>query len=167
MTSETRRTEGRPDLTTRAAIDQLVTTFYREIVFDDLLEPVFGEIAEVDWVAHIPILIDYWTSILLGAEGHRGSIMGVHRHLHAMAPIERVHCDRWYSLWAGCVDERWAGPIADRAKAHAAALMAGMAKHLFSFAWSAAEVEVRALPGRPARRPERPPVDRGSCSVVR
>lgn len=151
MTSEAMMVEDVPDLTSRGAIAELVTTFYREIVFDEVLEPVFSEIAEVDWVAHIPVLIDYWTSILLGAKDYRGSIMGVHRHLHDLASIERDHCDRWYSLWVGCVDERWAGPVADRAKSHAAALMAGMAKRLFSLAWSADEVEVCPLPGRVAR----------------
>lgn len=138
----------RPDLTSPGAIGELVTSFYREIVFDDLLEPVFSEVAEVDWVRHIPVLVDYWVSILLGTRAGNGSIMGVHRHLHGLAPIEREHCDRWFSLWVGCVDERWAGPNAERAKAHAAALMAGMAKHLFSFAWEPAEVAARPLPGR-------------------
>jgi hemoglobin len=137
-----------PDLTTRGAIDELVTSFYREVVFDDLLEPVFGEVAEVDWARHIPVLVDYWVSILLGTKGRGGSIMGVHRRLHGLAPIERAHCDRWYSLWVGCVDERWSGPVADRAKHHAASLMAGMAKHLFSFTWAADEVAERPLPGR-------------------
>ena len=140
--------DARPDLTTRGAIDDLVTTFYREIVFDDLLEPVFSEVAEVEWDRHIPVLVDYWASLLLGTREHRSRVMGVHRHLHGLAPVERDHCDRWYSLWVGCVDERWAGPNAERAKHHAAALMARMAKHLFSFEWSADEVAVRPLPGR-------------------
>ena len=48
------------DLTTRANVHDLVVDFYREIVFDELLEPVFDEVAEVDWASHIPRLIDYW-----------------------------------------------------------------------------------------------------------
>ena len=47
------------DLSTPTEVHHLVTRFYREIVFDDLLEPIFGEVAEVDWAAHIPKLIDY------------------------------------------------------------------------------------------------------------
>jgi hemoglobin len=138
----------RPDLATRGAIDQLVTSFYREVVFDEVLEPVFSDIAEVDWVHHIPVLIEYWTSLLLGSESYRGGIMAVHRHLHALSPLERIHCDRWYGLWVGCVDEGWSGPLADRAKSHAAAVMEGMAKHLFALEWCAADVEVGPLPGR-------------------
>ena len=51
------------DLDSRAAIHDLVVGFYREIVFDDLLEPVFGEVAEVDWAEHIPRLIAYWQRV--------------------------------------------------------------------------------------------------------
>ena len=54
----------RADLSTRAHMHDLVIAFYREIMFDELLEPILGEVAEVDWVEHIPRLIDYWCSIL-------------------------------------------------------------------------------------------------------
>ena len=42
------------DLDTRSALHDLVVAFYREIVFDDMLGPVFEEVAETDWVVHIP-----------------------------------------------------------------------------------------------------------------
>ena len=37
---------ARPDLSTAAAIHDLVTRFYRKIVFDDLLAPVFDDLLE-------------------------------------------------------------------------------------------------------------------------
>jgi hemoglobin len=131
----------RPDLSTPTQINYLVTAFYREIVFDTLLEPLFSEVAEVDWVEHIPKLIDYWCWILLGKDGYPGAVTRTHRHLHEMQPIEPAHCDRWYELWVMCVDSRWAGPHADHAKRHAAHLMAGMAKHVFGFAWQPSDLE--------------------------
>ena len=36
------------DLATATDVHDLVTRFYREIVFDELLEPIFGEVAEID-----------------------------------------------------------------------------------------------------------------------
>ena len=125
------------DLDTRAEIHDLVVRFYREIAFDDLLEPIFGEVAEVDWVEHIPRLIDYWCSIIFRTTSYGGSVTKTHRRLHNLQPIEPEHCDRWFALWVYCVDERWEGPNADRAKSYAAALMAGMAKRVFGFDWPA------------------------------
>ncbi len=124
------------DLVSRAEIHDLVVEFYREVVFDDLLAPVFGEVAEVDWPQHIPKLIDYWCRILLREGGYAGAVTAAHRHLHSVEPVRAEHCDRWYVLWANSVDARWAGPTADRAKSHAASLMAGMAKHIFGFEWA-------------------------------
>jgi hemoglobin len=128
----------RPDLSTPAHVHDLVTVFYREIMFDELLEPIFSEVAEVDWVEHIPRLIHYWCSILFGTSSDTGSVTKTHRHLHSLQPIEPEHCDRWFSLWIHSVDERWEGPNAERAKSYAAALMAGMAKRVFGFDWSPA-----------------------------
>jgi hemoglobin len=125
-----------PDLSTPAAIHDLVTNFYREIVFDDLLAPVFDEVAEVDWPTHIPNLIDYWCWIVLGTPGYRGAVTAAHRHLHSQRAITPAHCDRWFELWCSTIDESWAGPHADRAKSHAAVLMRGMAKHVFGFDWT-------------------------------
>ncbi len=124
------------DIASVTDVHDLVVEFYREVVFDDLLAPIFAEVAEVDWAEHIPKLIDYWSRILLHTPGTPGPVMQVHRHLHAQSPITAELCDRWFTLWSECVAARWTGPVADHAVAHAAALMAGMAKHLFGCAWS-------------------------------
>lgn len=136
LTTHAAAATDRGDLSTRTDIHDLVVEFYREVVFDEVLEPIFGEAAEVDWVQHIPKLIDYWCRILLGEGSSARSVAAVHRHLHQIEPIRAEHCDRWYLLWARCVDARSAGPTAEHAKAHAAALMAGMSKHIFGFAWA-------------------------------
>ena len=128
--------DPRADLSTPAAIHDLVTRFYREIVFDDLLAPVFDEVAEVDWTTHIPNLIDYWCWIVLGTDRYRGAVTATHRHLHARQALTPAHCDRWYQLWCSTIDESWVGPCAEKATTHAAALMAGMAKHVFGFEWT-------------------------------
>ena len=124
------------DISSVTDVHDLVVEFYREVVFDDLLEPVFAEVAEVDWAEHIPKLIGYWSRILLDTPGTAGPVMQVHRELHAQSPITPELCDRWFTLWSECVTSRWTGPVADHAISHAASLMAGMAKHLFGCVWA-------------------------------
>ena len=109
------------DLDSRSAIHDLVVAFYREIVFDDLLGPVFDEVAETDWAVHIPRLIDYWCRILLGEHVYRGALLEAHREVHHRDPLRDEHFDRWYQLWVASIDARWRGPKADHAKRHAAA----------------------------------------------
>ena len=123
------------DLDSRAAIHDLVVAFYRELVFDDLLGPVFEEVAEVDWAVHIPLLIDYWCRVLLGQEGYQGAILAAHRHVHSRQALTAEHFDRWYGLWVVTVDARWSGPSAMKAKAHAAKIAATLARRLVDFPW--------------------------------
>lgn len=123
------------DLGTRGDIHDLVVAFYREIVFDDVLAPVFGEVVEVDWAVHIPKLIDYWCRVLLGQPGYAGAILAAHREVHEIEPLRVEHFDRWYALWIDSIDRRWAGPTADRAKAHAAHIAAVLARKLLGLAW--------------------------------
>ncbi|HET6949948.1 MAG TPA: group III truncated hemoglobin [Acidimicrobiales bacterium] len=128
---------GRPagDLDDRSAIHHLVVGFYREIVFDDLLGPLFGEVAEVDWSVHIPRLVDYWCRVLLGEPGYAGAILAAHRHVHELEAFRGEHFDRWYGLWAAGVDAGWAGPTATRAKDHAAHIAGSLARRLLGTTW--------------------------------
>ena len=123
------------DLDRRKDIHDLVVRFYREVVFDDLLEPVFGEVAEVDWSVHIPTLIDYWCRVLLGERGYDGAILAAHRHVHELDAFRVEHFDRWYSLWVESIDAGWAGPLADRAKRHAARIATSLARRLLDTTW--------------------------------
>jgi len=136
----------RLDLSTSADVHDLVVAFYREIMLDELLEPIFSEVAEVDWVEHIPRLIDYWCWILLGTPRYAGTVTKTHRHLHGLQPLEPDHCDRWFSLWVRCVDERWEGRSAERAKKYAATMMQGLAKHVFGFTWANAATQETTEP---------------------
>lgn len=134
-------TRGAPsevtDLDTRAKVHDVVVDFYREVVFDDLLAPVFDEVADVDWAEHLPKLIDYWCQVLLGEPGYDGYILAPHAHVHEQAPFTPELFDRWYSLWSSCIDAHWAGPTADRAKTHAERIGRVLARRLLDIEWSA------------------------------
>lgn len=112
---------GIEDLDTRTAIHDLVVAFYREVVFDEVLAPVFEEVAETDWAVHIPRLIDYWCRILLGERVYNGALLEAHREVHRREAFRDEHFDRWLRLWVTSIDARWQGPRAEHAKAHAEA----------------------------------------------
>jgi hemoglobin len=128
------------DLDTRTQIHDLVVHFYREIAFDPVLNPVFEEVAEVDWAVHMPRLTNYWCRVLLGEPGYDGMLLAAHEHVHHLEPFDPALYDRWYDLWVASVDERWSGPKADAAKAHAAHIMRFLARRLSGITWAAERV---------------------------
>lgn len=125
-----------PDLDRRARVHDAVVGFYREVVFDDVLGPVFEEVAEVDWPVHIPVLVDYWCRVLLGEPAAGGPILAPHARVHRLEPLTPEMFDRWFRLWSTTVDASWSGPFAERAKSHAARVAATMSRKIPGVEWS-------------------------------
>ncbi|MDB5270850.1 MAG: sec-independent protein translocase TatC [Hymenobacter sp.] len=104
-----------PDLQTEADIIQLVDAFYARVDADDLLRPIFHDVAQVDWQAHLPKMYDFWSSVLLGTSRYKGRPMARHFPL----PIQAAHFQRWLALFTATVDALFLGPKADEAKTKA------------------------------------------------
>ena len=130
-------TQNSRDLDSRIAIHGLVVAFYREVALDDLLGPVFGQVAEVDWSVHIPKLVDYWCRVVLREPCYDGYILAPHQRIHDLEPLRPEMFDRWVRLFADVVDEHWHGSMADAAKAHAAAMAATLARRILGIEWDA------------------------------
>ena len=138
MTDET-AIATRQDLTTRTDVHDLVVDFYRAIVNDEELGHIFVEVAEVDWSGHIPKLIDYWCRVLLGQPGYDGYILAAHQYVNEIEEIPSHMFNRWYLMWVDSVDRGWEGPIAEKAKSHAARTMKMLAHRLVDLDWKCPE----------------------------
>ena len=103
---------SQPDITSEAAIRLLVDGFYAKVVEDALLGPVFNGFAHVDWPRHLPVMYDFWSSLLLGTTRYHGRPFPKHLPL----PIGAAHFQRWLALFQATVDELFAGPKAEEAK---------------------------------------------------
>ena len=103
------------DLHTEADIIQLVDAFYARVDADDLLRPIFHDVARVDWQAHLPKMYDFWSSVLLGTSRYKGRPMARHFPL----PIQAAHFQRWLALFSATVDALFIGPKAAEAKTKA------------------------------------------------
>jgi hemoglobin len=103
------------DLETEADIVRLIDTFYGHVNEDELLRPVFNDVAQVDWAHHLPTMYDFWSSVLLGTSRYKGRPFAKHFPL----PITPAHFQRWLALFNASVDELFAGPKAADAKLRA------------------------------------------------
>jgi hemoglobin len=53
-----------------------------------------------------------------------------------LQPFTIEHFDRWYGQWVATIDGRWAGPLAEKAKVHAARIAITLARQLPEIAWN-------------------------------
>ena len=104
-----------PDIGTEADIKKLVDTFYDRVNADPLLAPVFNEVAQVNWPAHLPLMYDFWSGLLLHTSRYQGQPFRQHLPL----PIAGPHFAQWLVLFLRTVDELFAGAVADEAKLRA------------------------------------------------
>jgi hemoglobin len=107
------------DITNRADIANLVVTFYGRAFHDELLGPVFVDVAQLDLEAHLPTMCDFWESVLLGARSYGGGAFVPHAHLHARVPLTQQHFERWLAIWTNTVRGLHTGPVAEDAIARA------------------------------------------------
>jgi hemoglobin len=114
------------DIETPGDIKTLVDRFYEKVNRDDLLAPIFNEIAQVDWEAHLPQLYRFWETLLFSAGNYEGAPFPK----HAVLPVERAHFDRWLQLFIGTVDENFAGPKAGEAKGRALSIADTFARRM-------------------------------------
>ena len=100
------------DIDTRKDIEMLVDHFYSRVEKDALLAPVFSTINLPD---HLPVMYQFWASMLLGEQSYRGNPFTKHVAL----PINRNHFAQWLTLFTQTVDENFCGEKAEEAKMRA------------------------------------------------
>lgn len=109
------------DIESRADIEVLVNQFYNKVNQDILLAPVFSH---VDWQHHLPIMYNFWSSMLLGDQSYQGNPFQKHIHL----AIDSRHFIQWLTLFTETVDKNFAGFKADEVKSRARNI-AGVFQH--------------------------------------
>lgn len=83
----------------QADIKKLVINFYSKIRKDELLGPIFNDIAQVDWDHHIPLICQFWNSIMLKTNEYHGNAYMKHIMLGKKTPIQKLHFSRWLELF--------------------------------------------------------------------
>ena len=109
----------RTDLASREDIVALTSTFYTRAFADEMLGPIFTDIAKMDLDAHLPVICDFWENILFRTGVYRGGAFAPHVILNQQVRLDWPKFARWLEIWTGTVDDLFAGPHAETAKRHA------------------------------------------------
>ena len=103
---------SKADIVSREDIQLLVDRFYDKVNANPLLAPVFGH---VDWRKHLPVMYNFWSSILLGDSSYQGNPF----QKHVSLPLTSTHFKQWLELFHKTVDENFVGGKAEEAKSRA------------------------------------------------
>jgi hemoglobin len=114
------------DLAGRADVEELLRRFYGRVFVDDVLAVPFTELRAKGLESHLAVMCDFWETVLFRAGLYRGSALVVHRRLHDRHPLSANQFVRWLELWNAAIDEKYQGPVAERATIQAARIAKAM-----------------------------------------
>ncbi|MFK7977311.1 MAG: group III truncated hemoglobin [Halioglobus sp.] len=104
------------DLDSLENIENFVDHFYAKVLRDEMLAPLFLEVAKIDLAVHLPHIKAYWCKLLLGAREYNRHTMNIHRQLHSKQALKAENFERWLLLFVSAVDEKYSGQGAEKAK---------------------------------------------------
>lgn len=111
------------DIENRADIDLLMTKFYSTAMVDNAIGYIFTDIAKLDLDHHLPIIGDFWETMLFQAGSysqHGRNPMMVHAELNEKTSLEQLHFARWLDIFAETIDRLFEGERAEFLKFRAA-----------------------------------------------
>jgi hemoglobin len=91
----------------------LLAAFYETVEADELLAPYF---APVDMTAHLPRIVDFWSTLVFHTGRYAGNAFRPHLE---MPGLTAAHFARWVATMDATVDARFAGPAAETMKDYA------------------------------------------------
>lgn len=104
------------DIENRADIEKLITRFYEEVKQDKTIGFIFTDIIQMNWEKHIPLIIDFWETILLDNPVYKNNAMEVHYTINRKVPLQPEHFKSWLTLFNNTTDELFTGKKAELAK---------------------------------------------------
>lgn len=78
-----------------AEISELVDRFYAKVRLDAEIGPIFNATVD-DWPAHLRLLKDFWSTVLLPERRYQGDPLAKHLQL----ALDAQHFGRWLVLFA-------------------------------------------------------------------
>lgn len=120
------------DIGDRDDLEMLLRRFYGRAFADETLDEPFADLRAEGLDSHLPVMCDFWETVLFGAGLYHGNALAVHRELAGRHPLHARDFAAWLSLWTSTVDEMYCGPVADRAKLQATRMAGALQRRLTS-----------------------------------
>ncbi|MES2004686.1 MAG: group III truncated hemoglobin [Bacteroidota bacterium] len=97
------------DIENRTDLETLMHAFYGKALKDETIGYFFTEVVPLKMDTHIPLIVDFWETVVFNKAKYQGNAFGVHEHIHQLSAFKDEHFLRWVFLFKQTVDELFAG----------------------------------------------------------
>lgn len=110
------------DIQNREDLLRLVTLFYQKLLADPSISYLFTDVAKIDLGHHLPVLVDFWDSVLFQSDTYHKNAMQPHLALHRQSPLQDQHFETWLRYFRESTDELFDGGKAFQIKERATSI---------------------------------------------
>lgn len=107
------------DIENREDLKKLMATFYERLLVQDEFKYIFFEVAKIDILHHLDIIVDFWDSALFHAQSYKRNTLQKHLDIHMDHRLTTQHFDDWLKCFNDTVDDLYEGQVANNAKVRA------------------------------------------------
>jgi hemoglobin len=107
------------DIMNRDDVQLLVQHFYHKLLADPSINYLFTDVAKIDIIKHLPLLVNFWEMILFNTGTYEKNVIQPHMALHRQSPLTAEHFSTWLRYFKTTVDELFSGEKAMLAKQRA------------------------------------------------
>jgi hemoglobin len=97
------------DIENREDLLLLMQEFYKKLLSDKSISYLFTDVAKINLEHHLPVLVDFWDSILFQTGTYQKNAMQPHLALHQQSPLTKQHFETWLHYFKESVDEMFTG----------------------------------------------------------
>lgn len=107
------------DIQTRADIELLMNKFYEQALSDPTIGYLFSEVARLDLDSHLPVICDFWETVILKSGNYKKNVLDVHLKLNEKSALKQAHFQQWLLIFRGTIESNFEGVNAENMKIRA------------------------------------------------
>ncbi|WP_334058764.1 group III truncated hemoglobin [Polaribacter sp. P097] len=112
-----------PDISSKADIHFIITSFYKKLLSDASISPFFKEIVTENQLdVHLEFITNFWNDILFDTLSYQENVMQKHLKSNAKMAFKKSHFDIWISYFFEVIDANFNGAKASLMKNRASSI---------------------------------------------
>lgn len=113
----------KPDISSKADIHFIITSFYKKLLSDASMSPFFKEIVTENQLdVHLESITNFWNDILFDTLSYQENVMQKHLKSNEKMAFKKAHFDIWISYFFEVIDANFYGAKASLMKNRASSI---------------------------------------------
>lgn len=118
------------DIETLEEIELFVKQFYKTLCELPEMDHLYNKVIQINWEHHIPIMVNFWGSLILREGKYKGDILAHHQKVMKVIPLTRELFRTWEECFIEVLDSLYEGQNCNKTKKRVVAMSKSLIQKL-------------------------------------